>query len=468
MQQASPSTPTILRTAAVWGTTVLAVRSLNSGESFELGDGENRVVPKPDGSGMADLPVRAVGAGWELDARGATGGLVYLRGRAENPAELGRIGAPIPIVIGDHGLIQYGAFSVFFQFSNAPPELKRRRRTEWSLVLAFVFATIAVLGALALIYSITTPPPIPKPLELTTDNELAVQYNLKTEPEPVPPPSAGKEEAKAGQGVKDPGAKEKKPIGGGRKAKQAEGRLGKQGDREVTEQTGEIKHALGGMADVLSSDVGEEVKKTLGTISSVADALGGLRSDKIVLGRGTGLGLKGSNSGGGGNEEGGVPFGAGTLDTGWGAGRGGGLGAGSGGPGGPGSGGLGRGGKGRGDADGDGTGTAERKLTGKDVPKPGQGLSPGQIARVVMSRYGAFRACYEAAAARDPSMSGSVSVSWSITPGGSVSGANLASSSLGNARVEGCILRQFSRLKFPSADKPTNAVWPFVFRPGKK
>lgn len=468
MAQAPVQSPIILRTAAVWGTTVLAVRSLNTGESFQVGDGDARVLPKPDGSIISDSPVRAVGAGWELDARGATGGVVYLRGRAENPADLARAGAPIPIVPGDHGLIQYGNLSVFFQFSEAPPALLTRRRVEWPFVLAFFFALIAVLGALALIYAITTPPPIAKPLELTTDQELALQYNLKTEPEPPPPPQAGKDESEKGQGIKDPGVKDKKDMGGGKKVKGPEGRLGKQGVEEKTEQPGEIKHALGGMSEVLSSEVGEEVKKTLGTISSVADALGGLKSDKIVLGRGGGLALKGTGAAGGGTEEGGVPFGAGTLDTGWGPGRGGGFGTGAGGPGGRGTGGFGRGGKGRGEGEGDGSGTAEHKVAGKDVPKPGQGLSPSQISRVVMSRMGAFRACYEAAAARDPSLSGNVGVSWSITPGGSVGGASLGSSSLGNPRVEGCILRQFSRLKFPSADKPTNAGWTFSFRPSKK
>jgi hypothetical protein len=34
--------------------------------------------------------------------------------------------------------------------------------------------------------------------------------------------------------------------------------------------------------------------------------------------------------------------------------------------------------------------------------------------------------------------------------------------------VEGCILRQFARLRFPTADKGTNAAWPFIFKPGKK
>jgi TonB family protein len=64
-------------------------------------------------------------------------------------------------------------------------------------------------------------------------------------------------------------------------------------------------------------------------------------------------------------------------------------------------------------------------------------------------------------------LQGGVTIAFSIAPGGSVSGASVASSSLGNARVEGCILRQARRLKFPAADKPTNANYPFVFRPAK-
>src|SRR3970040_640633 len=120
-----------------------------------------------------------------------------------------------------------------------------------------------------------------------------------------PEPQAGKDEDKA-QGVKDPGAKDKKPQGGGKKIKGAEGALGKQGKAEETKQTGEIREGLGGMAEVLSSDVGEEGKKHLGAISSVADALGGLRSSDIVLGQGTGTGLRGAGAAGGGTEAGGV------------------------------------------------------------------------------------------------------------------------------------------------------------------
>ncbi|MBX3125179.1 MAG: AgmX/PglI C-terminal domain-containing protein [Polyangiaceae bacterium] len=469
MAKTQPALPIVLRAAAVWGTTVLGLRHLSGGQSFLLGDAAGSVLPKPDGNPVSDSPLRATGNGWELDARGATGGTLFLRGRQEDPAELARSGAPIPIVAGDYGLVRYGpSFSVFFQFAHAPLAIRTRRRIDWALVLAFLFSVVAVGGGLALIWAITTPLGIPKPLELTSQRELALRYNLKEEPQ-EPPKAQTSDDADKGQGVKDPGAKDKKEQGGGKKIKGAEGALGRQGQAEKTELRGEIKSGLGGMAEALSSDVGDEVRKTLGTISSVADALGGLRSDNIVLGQGSGTGLKGAGPGGGGTGEG-VPFGAGTLDTGWGPGRGGGYGSGRGGPGGAGQGGFGKGGKGGGEGSGagEGTGSGERKVVGKDAPKAGQGLSPSQISRVVMSRFGAFRACYESAAASDPSLQGSVGVSFSITPGGSVAAANIGGSSLSNPRVEGCIKRQFMRLSFPAADKGTNASWTFSFRPSKK
>ena len=101
---------------------MLAVRSLGTRVSpFGVGDQPLAAIPKPDGTQVSDAPVRAVGAGWEIDARGATGGVVFLRGRRENPVQLGQTGAPVPIVAGDYGLIQYGTFAVFFQFTQAPP-----------------------------------------------------------------------------------------------------------------------------------------------------------------------------------------------------------------------------------------------------------------------------------------------------------------------------------------------------------
>jgi len=453
--------PVVLRTAAVWGTTVLKARALSSGQSLKFGEDADSFVAKPDGSAMSDFPIRAVAAGWELDARGATAGEIVLRGRRESPVALGASGAPIPIVAGDYGVVQYGNFSVFFQFTDAVPPLKKKRRFDVGFFLSFIFAMIAVGGGLALMWAITTPRGIPKPLELTSQADLLAQLNLKPEDIP-PPPEVGQQDK--GSGVPDPGAKDPKPQGGGKKIKGAEGKLGKQGPEKETKMTGDPAAALGGMAEALSSEVGDEVKKTLGTISSVADALGGLRSDSIVLGQGSGTGLRGGGPGGGGTAEGGVPFGSGTLDTGWGPGKGGGFGSGTGGPGGRGLGGPGKGGLGGGEGSGTGTGDGERKVAGGGAAKTGQGLTPEQIRRVVLSRQGAFQACYEIALSKDPSAKGGVTISFSVSPGGDVASAGVSTSSLGNPRVEGCMLRTFNRLRFPTADKATNASFPFVFK----
>jgi TonB family protein len=86
---------------------------------------------------------------------------------------------------------------------------------------------------------------------------------------------------------------------------------------------------------------------------------------------------------------------------------------------------------------------------------------------VVRARSGAFRACYESAAARDPKLQGGVTVSFTVSPEGSVT-ARISSSSLDNARVESCVLRTFNRLHFPAADKATNANFPLLFHPGKE
>ena len=456
----------VLRTAVTWGTSVMGVRELAGQQSLVLGEQPDALVQKPEGVAIPDSPIRAVAGGWELDARGCGGGMVMLRGRQENPAQLAAAGAPIPIVAGDYGILQYGAYSVFFQFTHGTKPPAGSIGISWLLVLSFFLSAFLCLGGLALLWTQVTPPPLDKPLELTSRQELRLLLgDLVEEEEEEPPKTSGEDESK-GSGVKDPGAKDKKEQGGGKKIAGAEGKLGKQGAAEDTRIPGKVEGGLGGMTDVLASDVGDEVRETLSTIDSVADALGGLNSDDIVLGAGSGTGLKGSGPGGGGEGPGGVPFGSGTLDTGWGPGRGGGYGSGRGGPGGRGKGGPGRGGKG--DGDGKGSGSGEKEVVGgAGKAKRGEGLSPAQIARVVNSRYGAYRACYESAAARNPGLQGGVTIAFSIGPGGSVSSASVAGSSLGNPRVESCILRQFRRLKFPQADKPTGASYPLSFRPSK-
>ena len=92
------------------------------------------------------------------------------------------------------------------------------------------------------------------------------------------------------------------------------------------------------------------------------------------------------------------------------------------------------------------------------------GLSPEQVRRVVMAHEGAMRACYESEAQRNPSLQGGIILSWQIQPDGAVAAPALASSTLNNPRVEGCVLRQLRGWHFPASDSPTIVPsFPFKF-----
>lgn len=462
----TPQAPNALRVAIVWGTSVVALRTLQRGQSFYLGDGKDAVLPVPDGVQMSEAPVRANAGGWELDARGCIGGLLTLRGRAEDPAAIARASAAVPIMPGDFGLIQYGQISLFFQYTTQPIAMTGKRGPEILVFLAALCSAILHIGGMGLLSTLSTPLPYPKPPELESTEELARRFQMKRQDLEPPPPEPVAD--KGDTGVKDPGMQDKKDQGGGKKIKNDEGKLGFNKSNEKTTLPGEVRPTqhYGGLSEVLEGDTGKEIKSTLQSINTVSAALGGLNQKDLVLGGGSGgTSLKGNGSGGGGTGAG-VAFGSGTLDTGFGAGAGGGAGGGNGGIGGKGSGGNGKGGSSGGG--GGGGGPAEAQVNAGAVATAGKGgLNASQIQRVVMSHIGAIRACYESEAQRNPGLKGGVTLEWSIDASGAVTRAGVAQSSLSNPRVEGCMIRQVQKWKFPSADAPTTvAGFPFKFGVG--
>ncbi|HEY8086904.1 MAG TPA: AgmX/PglI C-terminal domain-containing protein [Polyangiaceae bacterium] len=466
----------VLRVAAAWGTTIVGVKMLQRGQSCTLGTEPGALAVMPDELQAPPVPLRASGGGWELDARGAMAGVLMLRGREENLLQIARTGAPVPVLPGDYGLVQYGLFSIFFQYTTAAQPLKSPFTSIEPLVGLSVFSSVVMhLGIIGLLIINWTPPEYQLPPELVSPEDYAARFGLNRPLDEMEPPKvASDSKSGGGSGVKDPGAKDPRKQGGGQKILGKEGKAGMNGKEDHTELPGEIKPTTvyGGLSEALA-DTGTDIKKTLAEIQTVTEALGGLNSNNVVLGSGSGTGLKGAGSGGGGTGAG-VMFGSGTMQTGWGPGNGGGFGSGTGGPGGKGTGGFGGGGTGggtgggNGPGNGAGNGPGEHGLAGAGNGGAAHGgLNPEQIRRVVIAHRGALQACYEIEAQKDPTLRGGVTVSWTIDPSGGVTSANLAGSSIHNARVEGCVVRQVRTWHFPSSDGNSQATFPFSFGIGR-
>jgi TonB family protein len=90
------------------------------------------------------------------------------------------------------------------------------------------------------------------------------------------------------------------------------------------------------------------------------------------------------------------------------------------------------------------------------------------IRRIIRAHINEVRYCYEQGLARDPALSGKVSIQFTIDTTGSVSAATVADSTLSDEKVASCIAKAVKRWTFP---KPTGGgsvvvTYPFVLEPG--
>jgi TonB family protein len=102
--------------------------------------------------------------------------------------------------------------------------------------------------------------------------------------------------------------------------------------------------------------------------------------------------------------------------------------------------------------------------TGADAGRaPHRGLMPEQIRTVILGQMHTIEACYEIALAKGPHPGGEIRIAFSIAPNGRIKEASVQSSTVKDAEVEQCTLRAFRAMQFPTAEKPTNVSFPFVF-----
>jgi hypothetical protein len=95
---------------------------------------------------------------------------------------------------------------------------------------------------------------------------------------------------------------------------------------------------------------------------------------------------------------------------------------------------------------------------------PHGGLRAEAIQRVVFAHRGALQACYEIEAQKDPTLNGGITAAWTVDPSGTVTDAAVTGSTIRNAHVEGCVLRQVQAWRFPTSDSVSRIqAYPFSF-----
>jgi hypothetical protein len=431
-----------LRVALIWNGALYDERLLSEPTEVVLGSGRGAMFPLPDGVTTEDniTLLEPAGAGYRLQPTGGMGGHVWLGGQRSSARGLRE---PVQLGSGDYGLVTFGSTSVFFQQVRAVQgEVPRKSFRDGALFACLALSVFAHVTALLFLFLVAAQELSPV-AGLELDSELLRKFLVVPPPQELPDParsSALERQQRA--------ARERDEASAKRAAKEA-GRIGKRDStRNKTELAGAPADAIAqqvrglGLLGVLSGGRSNAVASALDT-TSLDSLLGGLGAAQTVVGRGSGgLSTRGGGSGGGGQGKG-VTFGAGELGTAVAGGKG-----------------LGRG---KGLGDGRGAREAELSLGSGDAHVSGF-LSREQINRVVQANRAAIKYCFETALQRKPTLQGAISVAWRIDRKGLVTTTRVAKSTLGDPGVEGCILRQVKRWKFPEPDGgEVDVVYPFLF-----
>ena len=438
-----------LRVALLWNGALQAEQLLREPRAVKLGPGPDALFALPDGANPAhEVTLLApVGPRFVLQPAIGLGGFVVLGGKRR---EAGALRAAAELGPSDYGVVTLGSVALFFQHVRAEQAPVTERRSRDAALLASLGLSIFWhVGALLFLFLIAAKEFAPVD-ELEVNTELLKRFMV------VPPPPDERAAARRdrSEDKQEHGNRDKKEQGG-KKAEHAEGKVGKKdATQDTTHIAGEPKDAIAtkvrgmGLLGVLAGGADNSGRSAL-ALPQLDKMLGGMGSMQTVVGRGSGgFGLRGTGVGGGGNGQG-TLFGAGELGTGVGAGTG--------------------NGRGRGARPGPPAAAAKEAHVALDEggAKVHGFLSKEQIERVVRANQAAIKYCFESEIQHQPNLAGAVHMNWRIDLQGHVTVARVAKSTLGNARVEGCMARQIKRWTFPKPDGgEVEVTYPFLLRGG--
>jgi TonB family protein len=446
-----------LRVALVWNKTVFQEKTFTKVSSDMITVGDSRAndfyVPAeglPDHFEM----FRRTGDGYLLRITDGLTGKVHYNGESYSIESLvgvsgvtrtgavsssggGNVSAfELSISEGDWGMLELGQVSIFFQFVDGAAILTRRgfAGMDWPLVGTLVLALL-LHGVFLLIAALSYDPNVDRAnLQIPdrfvkfitdeVDEPIEEEEELDEPEEDTTGKKAGGEEGKFGDPDKDiPESKIPKTDG-------------EMVDKIDVKNLG-INKALG--SNLLGAG---PLKNIFGNVdgfdAKMNVAMSG-EGNTLVIGRGAGgMGMRGTGRGGGGEGFGRIG-GLGKVDTGGGRGV---------------------------NAKIGGKGKAKVKArVSRGAAAIGAFCAKGNIRSVVGRGSGAIKYCYEKELQLNPTLSGKVSINWTVGLSGKVMKAYVSSSSLNNKKVEGCMVRVVQRWRFEPPKGGHCAIsYPFIFK----
>lgn len=341
----------------------------------------------------------------------------------------------VEIEPGDWGMIDLGGVSIFFQSMGKMPIVPLRTplsSIEWALV-GIVGVSALIHGAFLLTANAMFDP------QANLDQLMVLNRFVETSVLDIPDAPEPDEE------IADSESSESKRADG------EEGKFGAK-DSEIpeskvpkvdAEHASEIDVANIGVNKVLSSEL-----LGSGPLQNIFDSSDGFDSKlqvamageggELVVGRGVGgMSIRGGGRGGGGKDGAGRIMGMGKVDVG----------------------GTGTGGKIKRKGP-----RKVRQLLKRGDPKVGDFCDKSNIRRVVKAKSNAIKYCFEKELQSKPELSGKLIAQWRVGLDGKVLQPSIASSTMGNKAVEGCVTRVIKRLRF---QKPKGGIcvinYPFLF-----
>jgi TonB family protein len=436
----------VLQVGLRWGTSTLAVWQCKVGHGLvsQGDDAAALTLVRSDGKPEHDALVDNLGKTASIRVLPhATVTLLDEAGRIHQDAELrerrriseGAIGR-IELALSESLHMQTEGVAYSFQFTKSPALVPSPKLSERDLgFVKVLLLTLMVSLALGVFINLSAS------MNVSASDDVLANPAQYVKLLVVPPRLIDAKKIKSLSGTAE-GAKAKGNEGkfGKTDAKQAEAapsKPGVLGDKSAADR----RKVSTLMAGLFGGGAASTVFGPGGLGSGINTALGGLKNgagsgDAQGLG---GLGARGSGPGGGGTG-----LGLGGLGTK----------------------GLGQGAGGDGSVNLGGRGKETTRIVPGKVTVVG-GLERDEIMKVIRRHESEIKFCYEQELQKQPSLSGKVSVAWTIDSAGAVPEANVSESSIGSPAVEKCMTDRIRRWKFPEprGGGTVDVTFPWNFKP---